>query len=194
MIEEGQARIWQWLARYAKERVPTREIIEQFHRTVFAPVFPRAAGKTRGTDPDVLYDVEIGNAAMGTRHTDAARKFDECSAKLAVYLASLDAHIAHPLNDEDFAAALRVAWWLHGEIVRIHPFVNGNGRTSRICVNSVAFRHGLRPIPVGNPRRYDYFEANRLSLRERKTAAYEDLFDPMMRPAMLAPATSSGVR
>lgn len=96
VIEEGQARIWQWLARYAKEHVLTREIIEQFHRTVFGPVFPRAAGKTRGTDPDAMYDVEIGNAAMGTRHKDVAREFDECSAKLAAHLASLDAHIAHP--------------------------------------------------------------------------------------------------
>lgn len=182
VIEEGQAQIWQWLARHAKERVLTREIIEQFHRTVFGPVFPRAAGKTRGTDPDVMYDVEIGSAAMGTYHKDAAREFDECSAKLATYLASLDAYITQPLNDEDFTAALRVAWWLHGEIVRIHPFVNGNGRTSRICVNYFAFRYGLRPIPVGNPHRYDYFAANRLYLREGKTAAYEELFGPMMRP------------
>ncbi len=184
IIERGQSNVLQEFADHARERILTRTTIERLHRVIFAPVFLRAAGKTRGTDPDVMYDVEIGNAAMGTFHKDAAREFDECGTQLATYLASLDAHITYPLSDEDFAAVLRVAWWLHGEIVRIHPFVNGNGRTSRICVNYLAFRYGLRPIPVGNMRRYDYFAANRLYLRERKTTAYEDLFGPMMRPSL----------
>ena len=35
-----------------------------------------------------------------------------------------------------------VAAYLHNELVRIHPFIDGNGRTSRLLMNLYLFRHG----------------------------------------------------
>jgi Fic family protein len=51
---------------------------------------------------------------------------------------------------------VEVCAWAHSEWVRIHPFANGNGRTARLWVNSIASRYGLppflrlRPRPAGN--------------------------------------------
>lgn len=36
--------------------------------------------------------------------------------------------------------------YAHYEFIRIHPFVNGNGRTGRILMNFVAMKLGYRPL------------------------------------------------
>jgi hypothetical protein len=48
--------------------------------------------------------------------------------------------------------AIRLAAHLHGEWIRIHPFVNGNGRTARLWVLWVTSRYGLPPLLVIRPR------------------------------------------
>ena len=40
------------------------------------------------------------------------------------------------------------AAWAHAEIIRIHPFEDGNGRSSRLVMTHVLVSLGLRPIPV----------------------------------------------
>ena len=35
-----------------------------------------------------------------------------------------------------------IAAYLHDELVRIHPFIDGNGRTSRLLMNLYLLRHG----------------------------------------------------
>ena len=49
-------------------------------------------------------------------------------------------------------AALHLAVWVHARIIRIHPFEDGNGRTSRLFMNWVLTRLGLRPIAIEVPR------------------------------------------
>jgi fido (protein-threonine AMPylation protein) len=43
---------------------------------------------------------------------------------------------------------LQVAVKLHADIIRVHPFEDGNGRSSRLCANHVLVKYGLRPIAV----------------------------------------------
>lgn len=187
-IEVGQAIVLQDFADHAKQFILDRTIIERCHDVMFAAVFPRAAGKARGTHPDVNGDVEIGDLGYGTRFGVVPAEFDQCSADLARYIASLDAHVRAPLGDDDFDAVLRVACWLHGEIVRIHPFWNGNGRTARICLNYFSFRYDLQLIRIRNPRDYtsdrgfEYKQANKRYFREHKTDGYEQFFGPMFKP------------
>ena len=50
------------------------------------------------------------------------------------------------------AAVLDVCGWVHAEWVRIHPFVNGNGRTARLWANYVAMRYRLPPFVRLRPR------------------------------------------
>jgi len=43
-------------------------------------------------------------------------------------------------------SALRVALWGHTEVIRIHPFEDGNGRSSRLLLDVLLVRFGLRPV------------------------------------------------
>lgn len=47
---------------------------------------------------------------------------------------------------------------LHGEFVKIHPFVDGNGRTSRLLLNFELMKHGFPPIIIKNENRASYYD------------------------------------
>jgi fido (protein-threonine AMPylation protein) len=44
--------------------------------------------------------------------------------------------------------AIRLAIRVHAEIIWIHPFEDGNGRTGRLCASHVLVQLGLRPVAV----------------------------------------------
>lgn len=48
---------------------------------------------------------------------------------------------------------------LHGELVKIHPFVDENGRTSRLIMNLDLMNHGYNPVIVKKENRLEYYEA-----------------------------------
>ena len=48
---------------------------------------------------------------------------------------------------------------LHGELVKIHPFVDGNGRTSRLIMNLVLMNNGYYPVIIKKEHRLEYYEA-----------------------------------
>lgn len=48
---------------------------------------------------------------------------------------------------------------LHGELVKIHPFVDGNGRISRLIMNLDLMNHGYNPVIVKKENRLEYYEA-----------------------------------
>lgn len=87
-------------------------------------------------------------------HRSAGR--DEVPSQLAEVwaafdhlLRSLEASPDHPQYEE---ASLRAAILLHADVIRIHPFEDGNGRTCRALMNVVLVRLGLRPILMEVPR------------------------------------------
>ena len=47
---------------------------------------------------------------------------------------------------------------LHGELVKIHPFIDGNGRTSRLIMNLVLMNYGYNPIIIKKENRLEYYE------------------------------------
>ncbi len=47
---------------------------------------------------------------------------------------------------------------LHGEFVKIHPFVDGNGRTARLLLNFELMKYGYTPIIIKNERRAEYYD------------------------------------
>ena len=47
---------------------------------------------------------------------------------------------------------------LHGELVKIHPFVDGNGRTSRLLMNLVLMKNGYNPVIIKKESRLKYYE------------------------------------
>ena len=47
---------------------------------------------------------------------------------------------------------------LHGELVKIHPFVDGNGRTSRLVMNMELMRNGYVPVIIKKENRLKYYQ------------------------------------
>ncbi|MDP3058406.1 MAG: Fic family protein [bacterium] len=47
---------------------------------------------------------------------------------------------------------------LHGEFVKIHPFIDGNGRTSRLLLNFELMKQGYPPIIIKKENRAKYYE------------------------------------
>ena len=57
------------------------------------------------------------------------------------------------LNPIEYAA------WTHAEFARIHPFIDGNGRTSRLLMNYQLISDGFLPVSVAKENRLDYYNA-----------------------------------
>lgn len=52
-----------------------------------------------------------------------------------------------------------VAALLHAEFVKIHPFIDGNGRTARLLMNFEAMKSGYPPIIIRTEQRHSYYDA-----------------------------------
>ena len=51
------------------------------------------------------------------------------------------------------------ACFLHGEFVKIHPFIDGNGRTARLLLNFELIQSGYPPVVIKTENRADYYDA-----------------------------------
>lgn len=63
------------------------------------------------------------------------------------------------LAEKVVANVIELAAWTHAEFVRIHPFADGNGRTSRLIMNYQLLAHGYLPVSIAKESRLDYFNA-----------------------------------
>ncbi len=63
---------------------------------------------------------------------------------------------------------------LHGEFVKIHPFIDGNGRTSRLLLNFELMKNGYPPIIIKNEERARYYDVLDLA---HTTLNYEPFID-----------------
>ena len=63
------------------------------------------------------------------------------------------------LTERGFDNAIELAAWTHAEFVRIHPFVDGNGRTSRMIMNYKLMLAEILPVSVAKEDRLAYYEA-----------------------------------
>lgn len=63
------------------------------------------------------------------------------------------------LAEKDATNVIELAAWTHAEFVRIHPFADGNGRTSRLIMNYQLMAHGFLPVSIAKEARLDYFNA-----------------------------------
>lgn len=54
---------------------------------------------------------------------------------------------------------IELAAFTHAEFVKIHPFVDGNGRTSRLIMNYQLMKSGFLPISIDKKDRLKYYNA-----------------------------------
>ena len=52
---------------------------------------------------------------------------------------------------------IELAAWTHAEFVRIHPFIDGNGRTSRLIMNYQLMINGFLPVSIAKENRLEYY-------------------------------------
>ncbi len=61
------------------------------------------------------------------------------------------------IQKEEVMDAIERSAWTHAEFVRIHPFPDGNGRTSRLIMNYQLMEKGFLPIIIKVEDRLDYY-------------------------------------
>lgn len=54
---------------------------------------------------------------------------------------------------------IELAAWTHAEFVHIHPFIDGNGRTSRLMMNYQLMINGFFPVSIAKENRLEYYNA-----------------------------------
>jgi fido (protein-threonine AMPylation protein) len=140
--------------------VPSIEMVCDWHRQMLEGIaIPDDAyrGAFRGSAHPALVDYEVIVGEFTTT------KASVVAAEVNVLILELQSRVTKLDNldkegdlDEltaDFVeAVLSAAAWLHGEWVRIHPFVNGNGRTARMWVLWLCSRYGLPQLLPLRPR------------------------------------------
>ena len=67
----------------------------------------------------------------------------------------------------DIAAIYDLSFWAHYELVTIHPWVDGNGRTSRLLMNLLQMEYGVLPIKIQKEEKAEYIQAL-MDTRERE--------------------------
>lgn len=147
---------------------PSVEMARAWHRIIFAgvpvpvPYYPGGIRDSDSGEPELVnHEVKVGGpvaAVYGVRAADVWRELRRFEASLRQEVARIDqlspGRPAPLLANLDDVLALTAT--THGEWLRIHPFVNGNGRTARVWANWCVLRYGLpafvrlRPRPAGN--------------------------------------------
>ena len=79
--------------------------------------------------------------------------------------------------EEEKVHPVLIAAYLHDELVRIHPFIDGNGRTSRLLMNLYLLRHGYVIITLkgSNDAKVNYYKALEKSHTEQLPEDFKKL-------------------
>lgn len=147
----------------------TATTVKGWHRDIYAGCTvpsPEYVGRFRGEPhPDLDYEVGVGPLQPDGLPLGVGVWAAAVAAETAAFFTSLDAALAildgaissgaRPTTADHVGEVVEVIAQAHGEWVRIHPFVNGNGRTARLIAAHVSVRYGL-PIFVSlKPRPHD---------------------------------------
>jgi cell filamentation protein len=137
MIQGAEFRTTRLLSRERREPAQwTGSLLVSIHREVFGRFFPELAGRYR-----------TGEANFGARAAPPPAQLDSLLQRLVIEIAS---HLAEVQNEADPIARMNAAFLFaavdHAEMIRIHPFVDGNGRWARIITN--VFLHDCA-FPLG---------------------------------------------
>ena len=85
-----------------------------------------------------------------------------------IRFAGMEAEYVHPVL---------VAAYLHDELVRIHPFIDGNGRTSRLLMNLYLLRNGYTIVNLkgSNEAKIGYYKALETSHTQKRPEVFQTL-------------------
>lgn len=142
-------------------------VVKRWHTTVFDGCTipsPAYVGRFRGEAQPDLIDYEVGIGAMmpdgwpegvGIWSHLVAAEVADFMIRLADALQVLDLNVApgrRPVTADVLRDVVQVVAVAHGEWVRLHPFVNGNGRIARLLAAHISLRYGLPVFVQLKPR------------------------------------------
>jgi len=147
-----------WIEEFIKKRAKIRESdIIELHRLTLKGISNYWAGKYKTSQNRIL-----GSKSKTTPpykvHTEMEKLIYEIE------------------NNKKFDI-IELAAYAHHELVRIHPFVDGNGRTARLLMNLILMRNGYPPIVILNKERKKYFD----TLEKAHFGNFKDFFDFIAR-------------
>jgi Fic family protein len=116
------------------------EIIQDIHRAVVGADSP-IAGEIRNERVSIR-----GSLHVPPNYMRVPRLLEEMIAR---YYEDAADRSAHPVN---------VASRLHFDLLTIHPFKDGNGRTARLLQNLELIREGYAPILIDPQEKAKYFD------------------------------------
>lgn len=70
---------------------------------------------------------------------------------------------------------IELAAWTHAEFVRIHPFPDGNGRTSRLIMNYQLMTNRFPAISIAKENRLEYFNTLEAYAVRRELAPFSEM-------------------
>lgn len=63
------------------------------------------------------------------------------------------------IDPSDVASVYDLSFWAHYELVTIHPWADGNGRTSRLLMNLIQMEYGVLPSIIYKEDKAEYIQA-----------------------------------
>lgn len=84
--------------------------------------------------------------------------YQKVPAKLESFCQKLN-ELRKNINPKDIPSVYKLSFWVHYELVTIHPWVDGNGRMSRLLMNLLQWEYGLIPSKVLKEDKAEYIQA-----------------------------------
>ncbi len=97
--------------------------------------------------------------------------YQKVPVKLAAFCEELNKR-RREINASDICAVYDLSFWAHYELVTIHPWADGNGRTSRLLMNLLQMEYGALPTKVLKEERSEYIQA----LKDSRDGENVDVF------------------
>lgn len=166
---------------HAVDHALDEDLIVGLHGLVFRGVFPLYAGSIRGTAAHQHnFEIEFG-ARRGVTARDVPAVLAELGATSVGLVQQLDAQRAAQSEHDFVGDLLLAASYVHCRLIEIHPFVDGNGRTARLCINNFLRRYGLWPLPIERPGAAAYINAAEQFLIDGSPAPFARLLQGLLR-------------
>ena len=145
---------------FAKQNIEISErTIKDIHALVLHGINRENAGKYRNV-PVMI---------SGSRHVPSQPFLIEKQMEdFMIKFHEMEAEKVHPVL---------IAAYLHDELVRIHPFIDGNGRTSRLLMNLYLLRKGYTLVNLkgSDDAKIGYYKALEVSHVEKQPEAFQKL-------------------
>lgn len=154
-VVRGLEEVRRFISRKARGHVILHGDLKNWHERLFREAVPLDyyAGNYRSDDgryPCLQKDVHVGGRP-GAHYKDVPRLMAEFSNEFVGAVESTDSFLSRgPSPTERARAVVQLAAFGMGKLIQIHPFLNGNGRISRLIANYVFRRYGY-PLPYYQP-------------------------------------------